>query len=385
MKFMLLLPLALLLITGCDTSEPADDAASDDTANGAVKGEEEYTLPVADTYLHIADSIGVEIGDSNYVFGAIAGAGFSETGEIAVLDAQKSSVFLFSPDGEFIRNIGRNGSGPGEFLLPSTMAFRPEGGLVVSDGMGSKLVYFDENYEFLSETPGFIPTPPVMIVAIDNMEIIGMKPDFEQTEDGMFMGFTVAKWTVESSIPTVVYYSQMSPFNPADLSAMGDNMALFAASVDGRVFTARVSTEEYTFTAWTPEGEEIYTFVNEDFERVEKTQSEMDLEAELRNAQMIARGMPPSMANWESDPYRVAIASMYIDELDRLWVTDGTTTTASFDVYDLDGNHLFTAVLDVGSDSEIWHTMICQEKFICYDADPEDFPRVFYGDLPGFE
>ena len=95
--------------------------------------------------------------------------------------------------------------------------------------------------------------------------------------------------------------------------------------------------------------------------------------------------MPPSMANWESDPYRVAIASLSIDGLDRLWITDGTTTTASFDVYDLDGNHLFTAALDVGSDLEIWHTMICQEKFICYDAAPEDFPKVFYGDLPGFE
>lgn len=384
MKSLLILPLALLLIAGCGTSEPTDDVVTEDTTDSSA-GEEEYALPAADSYLLVTDSIGVEIGDSNYVFGAIAGAGFAGNGAIAILDAQKSSVSMFSADGEFIRTVGRDGSGPGEFLLPITMAFRPEGGLIVADGMGSKLVYFDENYEYLSETTGFIPSPPAQIVAIDGMEFIGMKPDWEQNEDGMFMGFTVAKWTMDSSIPAIVYHSEMSPFNPTDLSAMTDDLALFTATTDGTVFTAPMSTEEYSFTAWTSEGEEIYTYVNEDFERVEKTQSEMDLEAELVNAQMIAQGMPPSMANWEPVPYRNSINLLFVDGLDRLWVSKGTSDTDTFDVFDLDGNLLFTAALDAGEASKTWDTMIGREKFICFDANPEDYPRVFYGDLPGFE
>ncbi|MCK5133550.1 MAG: 6-bladed beta-propeller [Candidatus Sabulitectum sp.] len=384
MKFLLILPLILLLIAGCGASEPTDDVVTEDTTDSSAE-EEEYTLPVADSYLHVTDSIGVEIGDSNYVFGAIVGTGFAKNGDIAILDAQKSSVSLFSADGEFIRTVGRDGSGPGEFLLPVTMAFRPEGGLIVADAMGSKLVYFDENYEYLSETTGFIPSPPGQIVAIDGMEFIGMKPDWEQNEDGMFMGFTVAKWTMDSSIPVTVYHSEMSPFNPTDLSAMSDDLALFTATADGTVFTAPMSTEEYSFTAWTSEGEEIYTYVNEDFERVEKTQSEMDLETELVNAQMIAQGMPPSMANWEPVPYRNSISLLFIDGIDRLWVSKGTSDTDTFDVFDLDGNFLFTAALDAGEASKTWGTMIGREKFICFDANPEDYPRVFYGDLPGFE
>ena len=149
MKFLLLIPIALLLISGCGTSEPAEDAGTVATAD-VVAEEEEYTLPAADNYLLITDSIGVEIGDSNHVFGVIVTAGFAGNGDIAILDAQKATVSRFTADGEFLQTVGREGSGPGEFLMPSAMAFRPEGGLIVADGMGSKLVYFDENYEFLS-------------------------------------------------------------------------------------------------------------------------------------------------------------------------------------------------------------------------------------------
>ncbi len=388
MKFLLLLPLAVLLISGCGTSEPVD---SDETGEittdntGDTTNEEAYALPVADSYLTVTDSIGVELGDSNFVFGAIHAAGFAPNGDVAIMDVQKASVSLFSADGEFIRSIGREGSGPGEFRMPVTFAFRPEGGLIVADGMGSKLTYFDENYEYLSETTGFIPSPPAQIVAIEGMEIIGMKPDFEQSEDGMFMGFTVGRWTMESSIPEQVYYSQLSPFNPADLSSMTDDIVLFTATTDGRVFTAPMSSEEYSFTAWTADGEELYTYVDEDFQRAEKTQSEIDLEAEIVNARMIAQGMPPSMANWEPDPYRTSIAGLYIDGLNRLWVSKGTSSTNTFDVFDLEGNLLFTAAIDAGEAAETWGTIIGKESFICFDVNPEDYPRVFYGDLPGFE
>ncbi|MEA3265725.1 MAG: 6-bladed beta-propeller [Candidatus Fermentibacteria bacterium] len=384
MKTLLIVLFALLLVTGCGTSDPAD-TSDEQVSSEEMVAEGEYTLPVADNYLHVADSIGIELGDSNFVFGVIIESRFTPEGNIAVLDGQKATVSLFSPAGEFIRSISREGSGPGEFLLPTAMAFFPDGGLIVSDGMGSKLVIFDENYDLIEEVVGFVPSPPIGLVAMDSMEIVGMKPDWEQNEDGMFMGFTVAKWSIDSVDPSVVYYSQMSPFNPADLSSMANDVALFAASDHGRVFTSQMSTEEYSYTAWSAEGEEIFTFTKEDYERVEKTQSEIDLETELVNARMIAQGMPPSMANWEPDTHRAAIGRMAIDDLDRLWVTTGEAGTATFDVFDLDGNLLFTAAIDAGEAAEKWDVIISGENFVSYDMNPEDYPRVFYGTLPGFE
>jgi hypothetical protein len=389
MKYLLLLPLALLLVTGCGSPQPSDntDVSNDtDAAENSNTEDDAYVLPDADEYLTVTDSIGIELGDSNYVFGTIADAKFTKDGKIAILDAQKAAVSLFTPDGEFIRRIGRNGSGPGEFLAPTGIAFMPEGGLVVSDGMGGKLVYFDENYNYLQETTGFVPSPPATIVAINDDEIVGIKPDFEQDEDGMFMGFTVGKWNMDSSTPVVVYYSHMSPFDPSDLSSMTDDMVLFTATEDGTVFTAPMSTESYSFTAWTADGEEIFTCEREDFQRVAKTQNEIDLETELVNSRMIAQGMPPSMAHWEPIPYRSSINSLFVDGLNRLWVLKGTAATPAFDVYDMDGNLLFTTALDAGARAKTWsNTIIGKECFISFDANSEDYPRIYYGRLPGFE
>lgn len=373
-----------MMINGCGGSEPLEDAGTPDAAD-MIAEDDDYILPVADSYLLITDSIGVETGDSNYVFGNITAAGFAGNGDVAILDIQKASVSFYTAEGDFLRSVGQEGSGPGEFLLASTMAFRPEGGLIVADGMGYKLVYFDENYDFLSETTGFVPAPPGQIVAVEGMEIIGMKPVFEQNENGPFMGFTVARWTMESAEPAVVYYSEMSPFDPSDLRSMAEDLPIFTATDDGRIFTAQWSTEEYLFTAWTAEAEEIFSYEKEDFERVEKTQDEIDLETELVNARMIAQGMPPSIANWEPDPYRTAIASLAVDGLDRLWVGRGTSVTATFDVFDLDGNLLFTSALDAGEEAKTWSILIGKESFVCFDANPDDYPRVFYGILPGFE
>ncbi|MCK4505871.1 MAG: 6-bladed beta-propeller [Candidatus Aegiribacteria sp.] len=377
MKKLLILAF-LILMLACGAQESPSEEVVDDS----ITATEGYVLPDADVYLTIADSIGVELGDSNYVFGSIAGVNVTPEGDIAVLDRQKNCVSLFSPEGEFIKRVGRHGSGPGEFLLPVGMTFFPDGGLVVSDAMAGKLIYFDSDLEYESDLIGFFPSPPGDISGLESGAIIGIKPDFLQNEEGMFMGFTVARWEKEQVEPTVVYHSSMSPFDPSDASSMGKDYIFFGVVSDGCVFTASLSTEEYEFTAWSPEGEELFTITNEDFERALKTQEEIELEAEIMNNLMIQQGMPESMANWEPDPYRTAIGGFGVDGQGRLWVTKGTTETPSFNVYDLDGNFLFTAALDAGERASTWDVVIEGDRFIAYDADPDYYPRVFTGDLP---
>lgn len=377
MKKLLTLTFLILLIA-CG----AQESPSEEVVDEPITTSEEYVLPEADVYLTITDSIGVELGDSNYVFGAIVGVNLTSEGDIAVLDIQKYSVSLFSPSGEFLHRIGRNGSGPGEFLLPTGMAFFPDGGLVVSDGMAGKLIYFDSDLEYESELTGFFPSPPANISGLEGGAIVGMKPDFLQNEEGIFMGFTIARWEKEQAEPTVIYHSSMSPFDPADMTDMLEDILFFGTAPDGRVFAAPISSEEYIFTVWNSEGEELIVISKDDFERIAKTQEEIDIEIEITNNVMIQQGMPPEMANWEPDPYRTAIGGFGVDGQGRLWVRKGTTYTPSFDVYDLDGNLLFTAALDAGERTSTWGVSIEGDKFIAFDADPELYPQVFIGDLP---
>lgn len=373
MKKMIVI-LSLLLLTACGTSPREDTAVAVD--------EELYVLPDADIYITIADSIGIEIGDSNYVFGAIVGAQYTPSGEIAILDMQKYSINIYTPAGEFIKSIGRQGSGPGEFLLPIAFSFANDGGMVVSDAMATSLVMFDSAGVYTNSLTGFFPTAPPQIVCIDDNAIIGMKPEFEQTEDGMFMGFTVARWEEGETEPSVTYYSKMSPFDPSDISSIEDDVVFFGASQDGIVFTAEMSSEEYTFTAWSPDGEELFVMLDDNFEKVEKTPEEIEQEIELVNARMIQQGMPPEMANWEPSPYKSAIAGIFVDSNNRIWIWRGTEQTPVFDVYDLEGNLLFVAALDAGDRAETLQIVISRDGFVAFDSAPEYYPVLYYGKLP---
>ena len=398
-KILVLMFSVCILALACGEQSAEDQAVDLGTDSGSAA--EEYVLPEADEYLTLSDSIGIELGDSNYVFGQIAGADITPKGEIAILDSQKSCVSFFSPSGEFLQRIGRQGSGPGEFQLATGMTIFPseEGivvsefpvadslqlGAAVSDAMGGKLVYFNSEMEYLMDVQGFFPSPPAVIAGVNGGALVGMKPVFLQNEEGMFMGFIIGRWEMGETEPSVVYFESMSPFDPSDLSSMQDDVPIFGATPEGIVFTSRLSTEVYEFTVWSPEGEELFTVMDENFERVLKTQEEIDLEAEIVNNRMIQQGMPESMANWEPDPYRSAIGGLWIDGLDRIWVTIGTTRTASFDVYDMEGNLLFTAALDAGERATTWQVLIQEDRFLAFDADPEFYPQVFIGDLPGIE
>lgn len=54
-------------------------------------------------------------GTGTAVFGSLYDVVPLESGAIAVLDAGAERISIFRPGGEFVRNIGRGGSGPGEF------------------------------------------------------------------------------------------------------------------------------------------------------------------------------------------------------------------------------------------------------------------------------
>lgn len=383
MKYLLVLSSVLLWVLACGSPESDNEQTAENSHTNS--GIEDYVLPIADSYLYISDSIGIDMGDSNYVFGAVSSATLTTDGNIAVLDMQKIVISLFTPNGEFIRNIGRQGSGPGEFLYPAAIASRPEGGFLVSDLMGNKLIDYDSNYEYISEQTGFYPSPPLAFVAIEGMEIIALKSVIDESEDHISMGKAIGRWTMEDPDPSVTYYSSLSRFNPNDMNSSEDNAVLFAASVNGNVFTSQISPDVYSFTSWSRDGEELFTNVDENFQPERRTQEDINAEIEQIDRRMSSQGLSASAIGWNPNPDKFAISSLFVDGMDRLWVSKGTTQTPYFDVYDLSGVYLFSAALDAGLRSQSWNTIIIQDKFICFDRNPEDYPRVFFGDLPGMD
>ncbi|MCD4701129.1 MAG: 6-bladed beta-propeller, partial [Candidatus Aegiribacteria sp.] len=103
--------------------------------------EEYFPIPDIEYKLEVVDSIGVEFGEDEYMFAWPTDPTYSPDGRILIVDRLKNRVLIFSPDGEYMASIGREGEGPGEFNMPSTVEILPDGGVLI--GSSGRYAVFD--------------------------------------------------------------------------------------------------------------------------------------------------------------------------------------------------------------------------------------------------
>lgn len=92
-------------------------------------------------------------------FGSVRAAVFVSDSVLAVSDFAGRNVRLFGPDGSFLRFVGGEGTGPGEFRRPSSLAARGDS-FVIIDGLGRRLLTYAASGELLrqEDLPGDLPS-----------------------------------------------------------------------------------------------------------------------------------------------------------------------------------------------------------------------------------
>jgi len=78
--------------------------------------------------------------DDETVFGIINKVLIDADNNIYLLDAQLSEISVFSPEGEHLNTLGREGDGPGEFRGPTDMCFLPDGTIGVLQAFPGKVI-----------------------------------------------------------------------------------------------------------------------------------------------------------------------------------------------------------------------------------------------------
>jgi hypothetical protein len=360
-----------LLLAACGGGSPEEASGGDPAApeGGELR---------ADRRITVVDSIGVELGDSNYVFGQPVGADFTADGDIAVLDMQLAEVRIFDEEGNFAASFGRQGSGPGEFQLASALDVAPDGGFVVADGMGRKLLFFGPDGEFRDAMEGFFPAPPVMLEALDSA-IVGIQPAFEQTDEGVFSGMALSRWEGDDIEPVVTYHRDLKPFDPQSMmTGMMEDMMLFAVASDGRVYRSSIGTDTFILVGYEPGGDE-FLHVEEEVAPVPKTPEEIEEERELMRSRFIQGGAPPEIAeSYEPQPNRPVVANLFTDGEDRIWAQMGTVENPTFRVFDPEGEEQFVAAVDYEGDASGWQIAAAQDgRFLAFDVNPDLYPRIY--------
>ena len=341
-------------------SEAASEASSDERA------------------LVSALAIGVEMGDSCYVFGDIGDACIDQDGSIHVMDIISNTITSYGQDGTYIGRTGGQGEGPGEYGRPAGMIVLEDGRIAVSDVMLNRVTYLDGDQSVDETVEGFVPWPPSRIRAASEASYTGSNRVFHR-EDSRY-GHMVALWN-ESPEPVIEYYRKMGDFNMENLrESTQANQIVFTSDMEGRVYIAPLSSTEFGIDVFDSTGVQLYS-IDEEREPADRPESDLQEEREEMREQLQREGAPPM--EWDPNPRypMIPLGGMGIDGEGRLWVRDGRSVIPRFSVYSGD-EHVFDAVLeDATVPGEGLRVKVTPGGILAWQGDPETYPRIFLLEL----
>jgi len=365
MKHVLFLISAGLLASGCGSpGQPQDTAGS---------SVDMYSLTVADT-------IGVLMGDSVMEFGNLADVEFDGMGNILALDAMKARITIFDPSLEFAGFIGRRGAGPGEFQYPNCFVQLSDGRLEVSDFSGASASFFDGEHNFMNRIDGYPLVPPMFPVPGPegsflaggmslNLSVEGDLPTGES-----FIGLyndMIQPEFVLVSFPLTIEIGDDGDVNVDNVEVVWDSDSR------GNLYWAVSDDSTYSFHGLTPDGEEIL-FVEKDWERVEKTAEQLQEERYTEGLSRSDQGESTVNRGEIVDvyPYLNAIAGLYVDDQDRIWIEQGCTDIPTFDVYSQDGE--LVAIVTIPALEGVAQLRYCfKGGQLAFDYGPLDYPKIY--------
>ena len=282
--------------------------------------------------------------EDDVLFGLIVGVAVDGDGNVYLLDSQINVVHVFSPEGEFLREIGREGEGPGEFRRPEDLFLTGQGNIAVMQGMPGKIVQLSPagdplgNYPLPRQDDGGMMMLTGGAPAGD--QVVLSTQDFVQGDGGFSVIRKLVRVNSEGRV-TATYKESTSETDMAnfDYDERRDAQMLFAASSDGRVFV-HDGWDEYRINAFDPGGA-LERVIEREYEPRKRSEEELEdnkPRAFMQNDEG-AREIPAVVS--ETDR---SVRGIYARPGGSLWVVSSRGagdnpegTMAVFDVYDAKG------------------------------------------------
>lgn len=316
-------------------------------------------------------------------FSGIAGLKFDAHGGIWVLDRQAHELRLFSPSGAFVRTVGRQGEGPGEFVEANGFALDARGLVWVPDhrlrrylvidtlgkGVGAhgNLIY---SYGWLWD--GMIDDQGRLVdkvrIRTDTTSLPGLRR-FRDTSLAVADTFPLRSCSarpytgIELRAKNGAMFMPL-PFTPTEQSAVGADGRVWCS--DGGSFTA-IARDIAT-------GDSLAA-ISYLHPRLPVTSSLRD--SAVASIEKTAREMGAPIPDLSGIPAeRPAIDWMGVDDQGRVWIRtprDGAST--HFDLFDRQGRQL--AEVDVGIRIELWSPVAFRgDTLLAVVHDEDDVPSI---------
>jgi hypothetical protein len=271
-------------------------------------------------------SIGVEAGDDPYMLGSVRALA-TDGDEIFVLDQQVPAIRVYDAAGRHLRDIGKDGEGPGEFRRPESMVLGADGRIFVRDPRTGRITIFSRQGAAVGSIPvrsGFSTGTPMVVThdgTLYNYQLLNQGADVRDWQLAMVPRFENESEEGEPIRPPELDFEEMRiearregstsinsvPFAPSSSWTLAPSGAVIAG----------VSTD-YTFEIHYPDGRVT---------RVEKAWRPVPVEPaeaawQKRRATANMRSTDPEWV-WngpEVPTTKPAFSSFLADHAGRIWV-----------------------------------------------------------------
>ncbi len=194
--------------------------------------------------------------DDDEIFGVITDIIADDEGNFYMLDAQLNEIKVYSEDGKYLRTIGREGEGPGEFRGAFSMFRVPGGNLGVLQAFPSKIIVLTPEGDPAGEFP--LPEAPdggfrVLFAAEYAGDNLALIYGVNQPSESGFTQTSVLALVDAKGEKEVRLHSQDSTMSAATALIAEKEWDSFrnrwTSSSDGRAFSA-VNFGEYSINVW---------------------------------------------------------------------------------------------------------------------------------------
>ena len=337
----------LFVITSALPAFAGDWKGADEVRDGVrvIASPAEPMEPVIESTPEELWRIGGDTDDEDEFFGVISQILTDDAGNVYLLDSQLNQIKVFSPDGEYLRSLGREGEGPGEFRAPTSMFFTRDGNIAVLQLAPGKIVLLTLDGEPAGEHPLPVNEDGGMMILIggnsrgDNLVLAAAENAFAE---GRFDQTRYLASLNPDGTQAAKYHSEVRTIDFAN-AVLDDKVwdtfdRRWTIGVDGRVY-ACTDYSDYRIEIWNSDGTPD-RIIERQYAHVKRTPEEKKIVEDLMG--LFANQIPN--ATVKISEYNKDVESIFVREDGSLWVltSDGTRdlsddTAGTFDVFDSEG------------------------------------------------
>lgn len=301
--------------------------------------------------------------DDEIFFGAISTIKTDDEGTVYILDGQLSEISVYTPDGEFLRTLSREGDGPGESRRPSDMFFTSDGTIALVQTFPGKVVKLAKDGTPAGQMNFSVgdPSQGRFSVLVQGLQrggvclLVGIRMNFQP--DGTSGQTYFLSRCDDEGVEQHQYYSKENSINYADFVLSEEEMDFvwgrFDLDSQGNLFVAP-HRNQYLIEVFDPQGDKIRVI---DREYESRIRDETDTEVARNVMEGIGKNYPARPRDIELLDTAADISWLRVLPNGTLWVStshgerekpEGAMST--LDVFDPEGNFVYQASLMIQGD-----------------------------------